>query len=685
MAILAVVGSGMTSVDARSLLVSLDRDSYWYGEEMNISGVCDNHGVSVVISIYNPLNHLISISQVDIAENGQFESSLTARGSSWNHPGHYTVKVECAAETHMLDFELLHPSDKSESVTPEHEAYLTARLDRNSYRHGETMNISGVCNYLWNSVYIQVYDSSGNLVHTGQVESGSNGRFDSYLTTDDLDWDYPERYTVKVICAGETRTMDFKLRPPFAESRSGETTPKGEISLTANLDKNLYRYGETINVSGVCDNSLMNSVSIIIYNPSGNVVHAEQAKIAQDGRFSLSTAPSGIVWNDSGHHTVRVSCEAERYVLGFEWLSLSDGSERMMSDGSERMMSESETYLTASLDKKSYRYGDAINVDGVCDNSINLVAIHIRDPSGNMAYVDQVETTQDGRFSSSMTPNGNNWDYPEHYTVRVVCSTDAETILGFELLPPSGESERTMPEHEVYLTASLDKESYRYGETINVSGVCNSLTDLVSIRIHNPSRTIVHLEQIKAAQDGQFNSSITPGGITWNHLGNHTVGIACSAEAHTSLGFELLPSSDEVVIKMPGYVSDEFAGPQTDALDPTSTFEIIPEWVKDIIVLWVEGKTTDAELIGLLEYLVEQNIVKVDDKKAAIAEFVDLDKDPSHYIERYNNEPEYREWFDMNYPDLTIYEAVGIHEPAMKMLYEENLKLKEELRKSPEG
>jgi plastocyanin len=44
-----------------------------------------------------------------------------------------------------------------------------------------------------------------------------------------------------------------------------------------------------------------------------------------------------------------------------------------------------------------------------------------------------------------------------------------------------------------------------------------------------------------------------------------------------------------------------------------------------------------------------------------IAGFVDTSKDPQHYIDRYNNEPSYKEWFDENYPQYSsIYEAVGI-------------------------
>jgi hypothetical protein len=36
------------------------------------------------------------------------------------------------------------------------------------------------------------------------------------------------------------------------------------------------------------------------------------------------------------------------------------------------------------------------------------------------------------------------------------------------------------------------------------------------------------------------------------------------------------------------------------------------------------------------------------------------DEKPEHYVERYITEPDYKAWFDRNFPDYTIYEGVGI-------------------------
>ena len=43
-------------------------------------------------------------------------------------------------------------------------------------------------------------------------------------------------------------------------------------------------------------------------------------------------------------------------------------------------------------------------------------------------------------------------------------------------------------------------------------------------------------------------------------------------------------------------------------------------------------------------------------------DFVDANKGAKYYIERYINEPSYKEWFDSNYPDYTISEAIGVPE-----------------------
>ena len=60
---------------------------------------------------------------------------------------------------------------------------------------------------------------------------------------------------------------------------------------------------------------------------------------------------------------------------------------------------------------------------------------------------------------------------------------------------------------------------------------------------------------------------------------------------------------------------------------------------------------------------VPENIKKIDVPETnpitKVVDFVDSSKDPQHYIDRYYNEPSYKSWFDRNYPELMIEEAVN--------------------------
>ena len=39
---------------------------------------------------------------------------------------------------------------------------------------------------------------------------------------------------------------------------------------------------------------------------------------------------------------------------------------------------------------------------------------------------------------------------------------------------------------------------------------------------------------------------------------------------------------------------------------------------------------------------------------------MDSKKDPHEYLKRYLKEPKYKDWFNRNYPNYTIYDAVGL-------------------------
>jgi len=81
-------------------------------------------------------------------------------------------------------------------------------------------------------------------------------------------------------------------------------------------------------------------------------------------------------------------------------------------------------------------------------------------------------------------------------------------------------------------------------------------------------------------------------------------------------------------------------------------------------------KAYDEPVIELkVEPVIELKVEPVIElTKSTVASFVDQTKDPQSYVNRYNNEPTYKKWFDENYSQYSsIYEAVGLEESQFGM------------------
>ena len=62
----------------------------------------------------------------------------------------------------------------------------------------------------------------------------------------------------------------------------------------------------------------------------------------------------------------------------------------------------------------------------------------------------------------------------------------------------------------------------------------------------------------------------------------------------------------------------------------------------------------------------EPNTTTTEPKELGVASFVDETKDPQSYVDRYNNEATYKEWFDDNFAEYdSIYQAVGLEKPLL--------------------
>jgi len=52
--------------------------------------------------------------------------------------------------------------------------------------------------------------------------------------------------------------------------------------------------------------------------------------------------------------------------------------------------------------------------------------------------------------------------------------------------------------------------------------------------------------------------------------------------------------------------------------------------------------------------------------------FTSLEKSPQYYIDRYNSEPEYKSWFDSQFPEQTIYAVFSTYIPDWIKTFAQN-------------
>ena len=164
--------------------------------------------------------------------------------------------------------------------------------------------------------------------------------------------------------------------------------------------------------------------------------------------------------------------------------------------------------------------------------------------------------------------------------------------------------------------------SYLKGEKIEFSGtVQNDSTGLVTIVIRDLNDEFVLLSQATIDYDYTFEKSI----IVENRFSEYG--------SYSATGF---------ILNMTEGITTEFDLVSSESVkNQNSKQEITDESDKEEII---ENKN---------------NELKNKTSKSSFPEFVDSNKDPSYYVERYYSEPTYKSWFDRNYPNLTIEEAVG--------------------------
>ena len=81
------------------------------------------------------------------------------------------------------------------------------------------------------------------------------------------------------------------------------------------------------------------------------------------------------------------------------------------------------------------------------------------------------------------------------------------------------------------------------------------------------------------------------------------------------------------------------------------------QWISALIA---DAKQLENESLGLTNI---PDAFSEKETKSDVPDFIDPEKESQYYLDRYYNESDYKEWFDKNYPDYTIEQAIVIAIP----------------------
>ena len=242
-------------------------------------------------------------------------------------------------------------------------------------------------------------------------------------------------------------------------------------------------------------------------------------------------------------------------------------------------------------------------------------------------------------------------------------------------------SSSTIPVFAEVETIQTDKLFYSNGDKIIFSGTVDyDSTGLVSIVIRDSNDKFVLLTQALIKHDNTFERSVNSNEkFTIHGIYNTTAFIVKISEgAFTIFDYSLDGSPVDPSVSN---LQDSSQGPATITSSQTtqSPLEPEPEPISKIATFvdptkdpqhyidrynsesaYKEWFDTNYPNLTIEEAVGLSKVIEETQQISDISQFIDPAQDPQHYIDRYNSESAYKEWFDTNYPNLTIEEAVGI-------------------------
>ena len=219
---------------------------------------------------------------------------------------------------------------------------------------------------------------------------------------------------------------------------------------------------------------------------------------------------------------------------------------------------------------------------------------------------------------------------------------------------------------------SLDKQKYEFGDVLKISGkVPYFQGEFVGLQILNPSKTdIVLIDQFFPQKNGTFLKSYKMQGPKWNEDGIYTIRIVYN-DSVTEKQFDfknLEKPENESIPEIPNLEikeADNSGGtpPEKEIQDPKLRIQGFPN-PNNSPRYYFDRYNSEPQYRDWFDVVFPDYSLKkvVGYPSSNVPGFPDENNSPWYYVDRYNNEDNYKDWFDSQFPTKSIYQVLGYPE-----------------------
>ena len=204
---------------------------------------------------------------------------------------------------------------------------------------------------------------------------------------------------------------------------------------------------------------------------------------------------------------------------------------------------------------------------------------------------------------------------------------------------------------------STDKSIYHDGDTLKISGTVNYDATIPSVilQIITPSESgLAGIANVLPKSDGSFSTTFHVGGPTWSEDGTYTIKISYGGNLEKTFSYQKSSvnsghASIDTDIPTKLFIENpKMQIPGFPSLNYSPQYYIDRYNNEPSYKSWFDSQFPD--------YLI-QDVVGY--KPTHVQNFPSLDHSPQYYIDRYNNEPSYKSWFDSQFPEQSLYDILG--------------------------